>query len=380
MIKQLFWMFGRVFLAGSLLFAASCAKPLAPVDPDAPTGDGDFVDVLFSLSEDAEETKVSGVTDVQETQINRYALVVFDDDSGWVGWQAVSSSASVTIKLRAGRDYTVYAVVNYPTSGSGVLNPSGVRTPSDLTNKIAYLSDNAVGSLLMYGYNTVTPAAVVYDPATDGSFVAADPQEVVVHVSRLVSRVDVTQVAVDFSAKPHLEGKTFILKNIYLTNIYRSSRYSSDYGYTELSALRTAWYNTGGFHRGESAVTGMDALVSDMGIDHALSSSAPYTTMRSFYCYPNPTAKAGDVHTMGAWTKRCTRIIIECLMDGDTMYYQIDVPSMERNRIYSVSNVVIRGKGSKDPEVIDYWDDDVDFSYDIVTSEWDGTYNVSENS
>ena len=62
------------------------------------------------------------------------------------------------------------------------------------------------------------------------------------------------------------------------------------------------------------------------------------------------------------------------------MYYQVNVPSMERNHIYSVSNIVIKGLGSKDPEVVDYYEDGESVSYSIETSDWDGDYSVTEES
>ena len=230
----------------------------------------------------------------------------------------------------------------------------------------------------MFGSTTLTPARLDYDPEdAPGSYT---PESVTINVQRMVSRIDVVKVAVDFSAKPHLAAKTFTLRGLYLTNVYRTARYGSDYAFSELSATRTAWYNTGGWHRGESADAGIDALASNTGINVVIDGSTPYNVKNSFYAYPNATPIGSDMHAMGSWYRRCTRIIIEADMDGTVMYYQVNVPSMERNHIYSVSNIVIKGLGSKDPEVVDYYEDGESVSYSIETSDWDGEYSVTEES
>lgn len=369
----------RGLLMMTAMTALSCAKPLPPIDPDAPTGDEELVPMVFSANGNANPTKPS-LQDFWETKIDHWAVFAFDDASGWVAYGTSSSASPIQMKLRAHRDYTIYAVVNYPTSGLNALTPSGVRTPHDLTDKVSYLSDNSTsGGFMMFGSTPLTPSASNYNPTdVDGTFT---PEPVSITVTRLVSRMDVTQVAVDFRDKPHLLDKPFTLKSIYLTNLYTTSRYGSDYLYDELSAASSAWYNAGGWHTSRSNPN-IDALVGNTGINQSLSTYArPYAVVNSFYAYPNATPVGSDTHQMsGPWTPRCTRIVIEAEMGGDTMYYQINVPGMARNHIYSVSNVVIRGVGSKDPEVIDYWEDSLDITYTIVTSEWDGTYNVSENS
>ena len=122
------------------------------------------------------------------------------------------------------------------------------------------------------------------------------------------------------------------------------------------------------------------ALARQDGINVVIDGSTPYNVKNSFYAYPNATPIGSDMHAMGSWYRRCTRIIIEADMDGTVMYYQVNVPSMERNHIYSVSNIVIKGLGSKDPEVIDYYEDGESVSYSIETSDWDGDYSVTEES
>ena len=227
----------------SLLYSAitvaiiACARPpVIPEDP-SPAGDEPTVSVVFSASGPA--TKVTGITSAGETAIGRWAVFAFDNASGWYTHETSAVGAPIPMVLRAGRTYTCYAMVNYPTSGTGAFDPSTVHSPSDLTGKVAWLPDNSIGSLLMFGSVSFTPSATFYDPEDPSSAVSENRS---ITVTRLVSRIDLNSIAVDFSGKPTLAAKTFTLKGIYVTNAYRTSRYGSDFFPAELSGSRAAWY------------------------------------------------------------------------------------------------------------------------------------------
>lgn len=357
-----------LILAMAGLLSGSCAKTLPEEDINAPTGTGPLVEVVFSAldTKDQPLTRLSGISSGDEQSVGRWAVFAFDNESGWFAYATSASGSPVTLNLRAQRSYTCYGIVNYPTSGAGVFNPSSVRSASDLTGKVAYLSDNAAASLLMFGSAPVTPAVTEYDPEAG----SAPSVQTAISVSRLVSRIDVSGIRVDFSEKPYLAEKTFTLRHIYITNAYRTSRYGTDYSDAEISASRSSWYNTMGWHRGETAVSGIDALLSDRGINAVLTAGSPYTSSHSFYLFPNPHPKASDNHDITEWTKRSTRIILEATIDDDTVYYQITLPAMERNHIYSAQNIVIRGRGSNDPERMDIDPDAIDANI-ISDDDWD---------
>ncbi|MBQ9411268.1 MAG: hypothetical protein IJU21_06630 [Bacteroidales bacterium] len=348
----------------TLAISMACAVPYqgenAPAEYSVP--DSLLVDVVFRAQEGV-STRITGVTDGQERSIGRWAVFAFDP-SGHFRWGSSDSGSPLSLKLAAGIVYTCYAMVNYPITGVGAFNPSSVRTPDDLAGKAAYLGDNAESALLMYGLANVTPIQGV-------------PLNVTIGVRRLVSRIDLRGLEVDFSAKPALAGKTFTLRGVYVTNAYRTTLYSADYTYPELSETRSAWYNTGGWHRGESAESGMDSLLGDTGIGRVVSAGNPYSVNHSFYAFPNPTAADADIRTMGAWTRRCTRLVIEASIDSDVVYYAITVPSMVRNRIYAASNVVIHGRGSNDPEIIDIDPDIIEVNLEpVISDSWDGAGSI----
>lgn len=373
-----YFYFAWLALVGVALGAVSCAKTLGP-EEKLPPGEGKIVPIAFNAHElSGASTKVAGVTEAQEKAIVRWAVFAFDNEYGWVSSGSVEGNGSIQIELREKRSYTLYAVANYPTSGAGAIIPGSVKKASDITAKVSSLSDNAVGSLVMYGTESFTTAPITY---SDPEHMNPIPQSKSISVRRLVARLDVRKMSVDFSEHPYLASKTFVLKHIYVTNAYRSSRMGSDYSVSELSSNRTAWYNTMGWHGAESPESAMDALLGVRDINAAVTPTSPYSVAQSFYVYPNATPKSQDVHQTASWTRRCTRMVIEATWDGETDYYIINVPAVERNRIYALDNLVIKGRGSKDPENFDPWPEAIDVSFIVAEEEWtDPLINVTELS
>lgn len=348
-----------------IALTASCAVPYMPEDQPEVHSEPDslFVNVVFSVLGNG-STKISGITQGDESHIARWCIFAFQDGTSHFRYASSSSGSPLPLKLLAGQRYSCHAIVNYPVSGTGAFDPSAVRTPGDLMEKTAYLGDYSAGSLPMFGSTYAIPRPGMEDNIT-------------INVRRLVSRIDIRGVRVDFSAKPQLAGKTFILRSIYITNAYRTTRYEQDYAFSELSSTRTAWYNTGGWHRGEPADAGIDAVAGDISINRAVSADTPYNLTHSFYVFPNPTPLSQDIRTMEAWTRRCTRLVIEASLDSDIMYYAINVPEMERNQIYAASNVIIHGRGSNDPEIIDIDPDVLEVTLSpVMDDSWDGAGSI----
>ena len=203
----------------------SCAKPYQWVNPQEPENRDDMVTVLFSATEGG-LSKISGITDASERHIGRWAVFAFDNSSSWFRYATSDSGGDIPMNLLAAHSYSCFAIVNYSTSGTGAFLPATVSTPDDLSEKVAYLGDNAVGNLLMYGSASFIPMTGV--------------QDCTIPVKRIVSRINVAGISVDFSEKPHLAAKTFTLRHIYITNAYRTTTYGYDYSWAELSDARAA--------------------------------------------------------------------------------------------------------------------------------------------
>ena len=77
------------------------------------------------------------------------------------------------------------------------------------------------------------------------------------------------------------------------------------------------------------------------------------------------------------WSDRYTRLILECDIDGETYYYSVNIPGLERNRQYRITEVVIKDWGSLSPDKI------IDPACEVTYSsslDWDETYTVEEES
>ena len=343
-------------VAAVAVLLSACAKPVPDEYYEPPL---EMATVVFSLS-DSPASKMTGITDASERAVARWAVFVFDSSSGQYVYRTSDSGDNLSVKLRIGRYYHAYAIVNYPITGTGSLVFSSIRSREDLEGKVAALSDQGIGELLMFG----SLSFPLGEDAVDAT------QEKSIRVTRLVCRLDVRGIRTDFSTKPELAAKTFTLRHIYVTNAYRTSRYGADYLPGELSSLRSAWYNTMGWHRGEPADSGLDALLGQRNINTVVSASSPFTQTVSFYAFPNSTSALDDCHYTDSWQKRCTRIVLEATLGSETYYYQITAPAMERNYVYAASDIIIRGPGSKDPEDLLFDDDALEVTFS-VNDQWD---------
>ena len=240
--------------------------------------------------------------------------------------------------------YRIAAVANYPESGPGTLNHNDIRGAGELSGKTALLSDNAPGQLMMYGEETFIPhSSGPGEPAAEKT----------VSVTRLVSRIEVRKISVDFSSRADLAGKTLLLRGIFITNAYRTSCYGHDYSYADLSSDRNAWYNTMGWHRGETAISELDMLLGDSELDIPIADGGSYTEEHVFYAFPNPIPPGLDSREIFPWSSRRTRLVIAGEIEGTIGYYTVTLPPMARNVIYSAGDILITGRGASDPEAID---------------------------
>lgn len=326
-----------------LLVLCSCVKPARHPAPSA--------EVSFTLSDHV--TKLTGAPDGHESAVSHWAVFVFDTGSGWCRYGCSEDGTALSLSLTQGRRYECLAVVNYPRSGSRALNPPEIHGASQLRSCIAQLEENAPGYFLMTGERLLVPVARY--------------AQLEILVERLVSRLDVEGIRVDFSSWPDWASESLLLRHIYVTNAYKTAPYG-DIGLQQ-SALRTAWYNTLGWHGGGDASAALDMLLSERDIDVLIDGNHPYTTRHSFYFYPNPLAE-DDRQTL-EWTPRHTRLVIEAEVAGTVYYYPADIPSsLRRNQRCSAGEVVIRGPGSSSPE-------GTTLARNAFSVEWDGGEKIT---
>lgn len=346
-------------LAASVLFLGSVACRRMDAPGPVRSGVADKVRISFEVEE---PTRAAAVGASEEMRIARWALLVFDIAGRRVAEVRTAGSGGIQVILDEGA-YTVCAVVNYPSSGMAVFDPEAFASLGELQAATMDLSYNAPSSLVMYGSKSITVTA-------------SEPFSEIITVRRLVSKVSVRRVSVDKGGE--LAGTTVVLKGIYVTNALRAVRLGGDFTAAQLfSTSRGTWYNTLGLHGGEGAVTGYDAVLADDGLDVTLTPISPYVSERVYYPYPNAIPSGSDTNAEG-WSPRCTRIVFEATVDGQTYYYPVTLPAMQRNHSYNLDDAVIRRYGSTDPEGRGVAS--VDVTWSVVPDGWEGPVTVSEVS
>ena len=329
----------------ALLFALLVAAGCRRADPPGPG----TVEVVFSVA--GEATRAAGTDG--ERAVDGWTLLLYKD--GTLAETGSSDSGSSIRKTLAAGEYTAFAVVNPPASFRAADHP----TPASLARAESALRDNAPGRLVMTGNRTVTV------PVPDGSVQR-------IGVDRLVCKADVRKISVRFD-NPAVASLPFVLKAVYLTNCYGSSRYGSDWSAEDILSDASRWHN----RMGLQSDAGVDALLSDTGIDAPVTAGSPHTQEHAFYFYPNPLPDSADTRS-GTWTRRRTRLVVEARIGDGTYYYAVTLPASQRNKTYIIEEAVIRKLGSKDPERDEPGTIDITFSTD--EDDWSPTYDVNENS
>ena len=341
---------GALFTIG----AASCQETRRPLEEEH------TCELTFSLDDAA--TKATGIVSSNESRIDHWAVFIFNSANPAEYYRKTSvSGGSISLYVGAGKEYRAYAIVNYPLYGSAYFNPWEVSGEDDLTLWASDLSGNQVNSLVMFG--SVELGAV------SGNSTRA------ISVSRLVSKVGIQKITRNFS-DANQASRTFAIKRIYLTNVFRRSLFSRDYNSSEVVSDDELGYNAGGYHA-SGTVGALDDLTADASLSVSLSNGASYTTAHYFYAFPN-TLPAGTDPRGATWSPRHTRLVIEAQIGSGTYYYPVTIPTMARNNTYVITEATIRNLGSLDPE--EEIPGAIDVTFSTSNSQWEGNYTVTEQS
>ena len=278
------------------------------------------------------ETKLTSNGD--EGHISNYQVYIFDD-GGVLESYVNQASSDIVLDCTAGTK-TVAVLANAPAIRD-------VTSLSVLTAKTSSLADNGSGALIMAGQQAVT--------------VSAD-KEVTVSVSRLVAKIRLSELQVSFEA-PQYQNMAFKVSAVYLINVPAVTKYFSAH-------TPTIWYNKQKYVSADA-----NALIYDDMKSVAVTSSSPYKTTNTFYCYPNP-AEQDTFST--TWSARHTRLVVEAYLGSTLYYYPVTLPELEKNKVYDVKLTVTRpGTSTPDDEVDKY---SADFT--ISVKAWETGASVSE--
>lgn len=339
--------------AAALIGAFSCNKnvtaPEQPVLADLPNGS-----LTVNIGA-ADETKAA-LTAMKDMRINSVQVFVFDANNRletdvYKDGLSDDNSTQVTINTKTGAK-TVYALINhsrlnYTVGSAGKLLSEYEATLTDLSQ------NTSETDLVMTGKNTVN--VTDYNNMGQGG----TPQAVNIFVKRLVSRVQLDGVTVNFNGTS-LEGADFTVQKIYLKNVVGKSPIGMQ-GLTGTSDATSSilpillpdgqydesanWYNK------MKEEAGAPAVIWDSYTKACNVANTKTDLERVLFAFPNATS--GDSNN-ATWGKRHTRIAIKAHVtkplvgiDKDT-YYVLDLPVLVANTVYEIDNINITQLGKDD--------------------------------
>ena len=333
----------------------------------------------------------SAYADRKDYQISSVQIIVFDGQNRmetdyFTTVTPTDDPVSVEISTFTGPK-NVYALINHEriTLGKDRLMAAFENTLSDL-------NENSPTNLVMVGRNQVVVNE--YDKNKDPD---AEPQEVNIYLKRLAAMVVLDKVTVDFTGTA-LEGATFTIQEMYLKNVVGKCYLGLD-GYTNSHNKNVApypleeedtddvdnWYNVI-----TKQATGAPAVTVDtqeMSLSN-VSGGDGNTVSRCLFAYPNPITtdshKAYNPSASLEWEARKTRLVIKAFVSkspvitnpGTNTYYVFDMPVLEANHIYRISNIKITALG-KDS---DNTDDNLQagkVNPNMITDDWTPTTTMS---
>jgi hypothetical protein len=212
---------------------------------------GSMHDVRFVLNGGgAGETRATAVVD--ETYLSEWCLYIVDEN-GDVQDAVPASQPYATRNLSEG-SYMAYAVINCG------LNEDSFDKEEEIT---AFSRILAAETDVFSMYGRI-------------SFRVPEDTICTIPVQRLVSKVEIRKIGVDFSRYPDLDEQPFTLDRMYLINVSAEAVLADSP--TFLSGM---WYNKRGYVSCEA-----DELIYD-AVGIPIAADNPYTTPHYYYCYQN---------------------------------------------------------------------------------------------
>ena len=333
------------------LTAALAALTLVSCNKEASKTSGPDVEITVTIQGEKAQTRATETTYADESKVNSLQVFVFNGDAR-ESYKNVAAMQAL-VPAQAG-ERTIWAVVNAP-------DLSTVMSMEALKAEVTELADNARDSFVMTG--SVTQELV-------------DGGNVPVTVKRIVSRVSVAKISSDF--KDYRAAYSVKIHGIYVINVAADNKY-------EVGGEASLWVNQLG-HYDDT----YDALLADAITDVTVSNGSAYEKEHAFYPYPNiwGTNMENFVPNYAdTWSPRPSMLVIEAeVFDGDGQviilpgtenqtvgYYPIELPILERNKTYSIQEVVLtRLPGTKPYEPIETGETQVT----ITVADWELGLNL----
>lgn len=252
---------------------------------------------------------------IKEEKINNLQIFIFREDGSLDGYE-YGTGNNLKVLCTAGSGRQVYAVVNGE-------NLSSVSTRSQLLASVSKLSHNKLESFEMVGN-------------TDTLTISKDNTTIPVSVSRIAARVEVSTISNKMRSAAY-QADSIEIVAMYLTNVAPTA--SFDFTATP----KESDY----FNKMKFVSSAVDSLVSETFSKTKIAYGDSLAAAHFLYAYPNP---SDDTTSGGTWSRRCTRLVIEAKVGGVKYYYPINLPALEHNKSYKISNLTITKPGSDNPD------------------------------
>lgn len=325
----------------ALAILPSCNKEEMGKKEVTPLQEGEAIVNVSALT--GFETKATGIKDdaTDTKKVNSLQVFAFDADGVLRAYENTTSGSSVSMKLNVGQEYTFYAVAN--NYGSSAWKYAAVASVTDQTafkDILTDLKDNAKDNLLMYSQTGVKKE------------ITSSVTSVSIEVTRLVSKIQIKKIIVDFGTNAALKSKSFKVDSIYVIN----AAAKETFGLAPESTV--TYYNQAKYISGNANALLCDKLATAFELSTSAGVASPYQTEHTFFTYGNATAKP-------------TRLVVSCNWGGERTYYPINIIGVDNklspNCAYIINQLTIKGLGSDDPDVVP---ERKDFTASVTIKDW----------
>lgn len=331
-------------MAGLLVGAAACNKNIGP-SSGTPVHDGPSGRIRVEI-DSSPESKASDA-EKKDFQINTVQVLVFNSGTGTKETDrfetlspAASGSTAITLNTLTGLK-VVYALVNAPRVT--------VNTLSALEAHLSDLKENSATNLVMSGKTTVTVQE--YDTNKNPS---ATAQAFSVNVKRLAAMIVLDKVTVNFKGTM-LEGGSFTIQEIYAKNVMGKAPMGVDGTGKPLTVSDTEHQNAANWYNPKTKVAGCPDITAD-AFSLPCTADAETPVGHFLLVYPNKTTGDSTDETFGP---RKTRLVIKARVTSgsfaspaidEVSYYTFDMPVLQANNVYKVTNINISMLGKKNDD------------------------------
>lgn len=338
-MKRIFFSLAAI---AAIVCCASCNKEEMPKgNAEDKVAEGEAL--VSIMANTGFETKATGIKDDSSDtkKVNSLQVFAFDGDGVLRAYENTTAGSSVSMKLNTGIEYTFYAVAN--NYGASAWKNAGVASISDLASLKAImtdLKDNAKDDLLMFSQSGVKKT------------ISSSVESVSIEVTRLVSKIQIKKIIVDFGSNAALKTKSFKIDSIYVINAAAKETFAL------APESPVTYYNQAKFISGNANALLLDKLATPFELSSSAGVAKAYETVHTFFTYGNKTEKV-------------TRLVVSCNWGGERTYYPINIAAQDGalspNCAYIINQLTIKGMGSNDPDVVP---ERKDFTASVTVKDW----------